>query len=64
VAAPSLPAPTPEQMAAAPVRATGPPRSQLSPRKPPRGRTILSHRGAWAAPSCRFPLLRPSREAA
>jgi hypothetical protein len=41
---------------AAPNRATGPPRPQLSPSQPQRGRSILSHRGAWPAPSCRFPL--------
>ena len=40
---------------AAPVRATGPPHPRLSPRQPQRGQSILSHRGAWQAPSCRFP---------
>ena len=51
-----LPALTPERRTAAPVRATGPPRTSFSPEKPQRGRTILSHRGAWSAPSCRFSL--------
>jgi hypothetical protein len=34
---------TPEQIVAAPVRATGPPRTRGSARKPRRGLTILSH---------------------
>jgi hypothetical protein len=51
-----LPAPTHRLRAAAPVRATGPPDPQLSPSQPQRGQSILSHRGAWQAPSCRFPL--------
>jgi hypothetical protein len=51
-----LPAPVLKQRTAAAVRATGPPRPQLSPSQPQRGQSILSHRGAWQAPSCRFPL--------
>ena len=51
-----LPAPTHRSRTAAPVRATGPPRPQLSPSQPQRGQSILSHEGAWQAPSCRFPL--------
>jgi hypothetical protein len=51
-----LPAPTHRSRTAAPVRATGPPYPQLSPSQPQRGQSILSHRGAWQAPSCRFPL--------
>ena len=47
----------PELMAIAPVRATGPPRPAGSVRKTQRGLSILSHRGAWPAPSCRFPSL-------
>ena len=55
-----LPASALEQRTAAPVRATGPPHPQLSPSQPQRGQSILSRRGAWQAPSCRFPLpLRP-----
>jgi hypothetical protein len=50
-----LPAPVLKQRTAAAVRATGPPRPQLSPSQPQRGQSILSHRGAWQAPSCRFP---------
>ena len=46
----------PERMAIAPVRATGPPRTRDSARKTQRGRSILSHREAWMAPPCRFPL--------
>ena len=48
---------TPELMASAPVRATGPPRPPGSVRKTQRGLSILSYRGAWPAPSCRFPSL-------
>ena len=48
----------PELMAIAPVRATGPPRTRDSARKTQRGLSILSHREAWMAPSCRFPLPR------
>jgi hypothetical protein len=55
-----LPAPALKRRTAAPVRATGPPRPQLSPSQPQRGQSILSHRGAWRAPSCRFPLRQPS----
>jgi hypothetical protein len=44
----------PELMASAPVRATGPPRPPGSARKPQRGLSILSYRGAWPAPPCRF----------
>ena len=51
-----LPAPTHRSRTAAPVRATGPPHPRLSPSQPQRGQSILSHRGAWQAPSCRFPL--------
>ena len=51
-----LPAPTHRSSTAAPVRATGPPDPQLSPSQPQRGQSILSHRGAWQAPSRRFPL--------
>jgi len=40
---------------AAPVRATGPPHLRLSQSQPQWGQSILSHRGAWRAPSCRFP---------
>jgi len=48
----------PELMAIAPVRATGPPpKPHRSVRKSQRGLSILSHRGAWPAPSCRFRLL-------
>ena len=54
-----LPAPALTQRTAAAVRATGPPRPQLSPSQPQRGQSILSHEGAWQAPSCRFP--SPSR---
>ena len=39
-----------EQIVAAPVRATGPPRTPGSVRKTQRGHSILSHRGAWVAP--------------
>ncbi len=53
---PILPAPTHRSSTAAPVRATGPPRPRLSPSQPQRGQSILSHRGAWQAPSCRLPL--------
>ena len=42
-------APTLKRRTAAPVRATGPPRPRLSPSQSQRGRTILSHRGAWPA---------------
>ena len=55
-----LPAPALTQRTATAVRATGPPRPQLSPSQPQRGQSILSHRGAWQAPSCRFPLPQPS----
>ena len=48
----------PELMPIAPVRATGPPRPPGSARKTQRGQSILSHREAWMAPSCRFPLPR------
>ena len=51
-----LPAPTHRSRAAAPVRATGPPHPRLSPSQPQRDQSILSHRGAWQAPSRRFPL--------
>jgi hypothetical protein len=50
-----LPAPALERRTAAPVRATGPPRAPSQSEKAPTGPTILSHRGAWRAPSCRFP---------
>jgi hypothetical protein len=53
---------TREQIVAPPVRATGPPGTPDSVRTHQRGPSILSHRGAWQAPSCRFPLpggLRP-----
>ena len=46
----------PELMPIAPVRATGPPRTRDSARKTQRGLSILSHREAWMAPPCRFPL--------
>jgi hypothetical protein len=46
----------PELIVAAPVRATGPPHTSDSARKSQRGRSILSNRGAWPAPSCRFPI--------
>ncbi len=55
-----LPAPALTQRTATAVGATGPPRPQLSPSQPQRGQSILSHRGAWQAPSCRFPLPQPS----
>ncbi len=59
-----LPAPTHRSRTAAPVRATGPPHPQLSPSQPQRGQSILSHEGAWQAPSCRFPLRsRPQAQA-
>ncbi len=45
----------PELVAIAPVRATGPP-TRDSARKTQRGQSILSHREAWMAPPCRFPL--------
>ena len=45
----------PELTAIAPVRATGPP-TRDSARKTQRGLSILSHREAWMAPPCRFPL--------
>ncbi len=49
----------PEHMAIAPVRATGPPpKPHCSVRKTQRGLSILSHREAWMAPPCRFPLPR------
>ena len=53
---------TPDLTAIAPVRATGPPpNARLSPQNPT-GRSILSHREAWMAPPCRFPL--PARRQA
>ena len=45
---------TPEPTAAPLVRATGPPRLPAQSAKPQRGLSILSHREAWQAPSCRF----------
>ena len=55
-AVPLLSPVTPEHMVVAPVRATGPPRTHRSPEKSQRGLSILSHREAWPAPSCRLPL--------
>jgi hypothetical protein len=45
-----LPALMPDRRTAAPVRATGPPRTPLSPKSPQRGRTILSHTGGHGRP--------------
>jgi hypothetical protein len=50
---------TSEHIVAAPVRATGPPRTRDSARKTQRGLSILSHREAWMAPPCRCPVLEP-----
>ena len=48
-----LPALTPQRRTAAPVRATGPPRTPSQSEKAPTGPG-----GAWSAPPCRFPTRR------